>query len=247
MKDNKERIQKILSDLGFTSRRKAEKLIEEGRVTLNGKKAKLGDKALKGQDIIKVDGKEIKKDNKNKYYIMLYKPRGFLSSVVDDRGRKCVTDLVKDIKARLYPVGRLDKDSEGLLLMTNDGEFANSVMHPKNHIEKRYRVTVKPRVTEDQLVKLSTCTEIDGKPVLPALVEVVKQTDDRSVLEIILKEGKNRQIRKMCEIANLEVSKLKRVAIGGVKLGMLQVGKYRHLTKSEINSFPVLNKREKEN
>lgn len=235
MKDNKERIQKILSDLGFTSRRKAEKLIEDGRVTLNDRKAKLGDKALKIQDIIKVDGKEIKKDDKNKYYIMLYKPRGFLSSVVDDRGRKCVTDLVKDIKTRLYPVGRLDKDSEGLLLMTNDGEFANAVMHPKNHIEKRYRVTVKPRVTEEQLVKLSTCNEIDGKSITPALVEVIKHTDDRSVLEIILKEGKNRQIRKMCEKANLKVSKLKRVAIGSIKLGMLQVGKYRDLTKSEIN------------
>lgn len=235
MKDNKERIQKILSDLGFTSRRKAEKLIEEGKVTLNGRKVKLGDKALKGKDIIKVDGKEIKQDEKNKYYVMLYKPRGFLSSVVDDRGRKCVTELVKDIKARLYPVGRLDKDSEGLLLMTNDGDFANVVTHPKNHIEKKYRVTVKPRVTEEQLVKLSTCNEIDGKSITPALVEVIKQTDDRSVLEIILKEGKNRQIRKICEFANLEVSKLKRVAIGSLKLGMLQVGKYRLLTKNEIN------------
>ena len=235
MKDNKERIQKILSDFGFTSRRKAEKLIEEGRVTLNGRKAKLGDKALKGKDIIKVDGEEIKGIDKNKYYIMLYKPRGFLSAAVDDRGRKCVTDLVKDIKARLYPVGRLDKDSEGLLLMTNDGEFANAVMHPKNHIEKKYRVTVKPRASEEQLVKLSTCNMIDDESIMPAIVEVVKQTDDRSVLEIILKEGKNRQIRKMCEIANLKVSKLKRVAIGGIKLGMLQVGKYRDLTKNEIN------------
>jgi len=235
MKDNKERVQKILSDLGFTSRRKAESLIEEGRVTLNGKKVKLGDKALKNRDIIKVDGKEVKTDDKNKYYIMLYKPRGYLSAAVDDRGRKCVTDLVKDIKTRLYPVGRLDKDSEGLLLMTNDGDFANAVMHPRNHIEKKYRVTVKPRVTEEQLIKLSTCKEIDGKTITPAFVEVIKHTEDRSVLEIILKEGKNRQIRKMCEIANLKVSKLKRIAIGSLKLGMLQVGKYRHLTKNEIN------------
>lgn len=237
MKDNKERIQKILSDFGLTSRRKAEKLIEDGRVTLNGRQAKLGDKALKGIDKIKVDGKEVKSDSNEKYYIMLYKPRGFLSAVVDDRQRKCVTDLVNDINVRLYPIGRLDKDSEGLLLMTNDGDFANAVMHPSHHIEKKYRVTVKPRVKEEDLIKLSTSIEIDGKSTTPAIVEVVKHSDDRSVLEIILKEGKNRQIRKMCENANLKVSKLKRIAIGNVKLGMLQVGKYRHLAKNEINAL----------
>ncbi len=231
------RIQKILSDFGICSRRKAENLIVKGCVKVNDDIAKLGDKADINKDIIKINNNIIKLDNiKNKkYYIMLHKPRGFLSSVSDDRGRKCVTDLLKGIDANLYPIGRLDKDSEGLLLMTNDGDFANELMHPSKHVEKKYRVTVKPKITEEKLVQLSVGIEIEGKKTLPAKVELIKSLPDRSVLEITLMEGKNRQIRRMCENVGLRVARLKRVSIGKVKLGMLKAGSWRELTKEEEN------------
>lgn len=232
----KMRIQKLLSQCGIMARRKAEDMIVAGKVTLNGKRAELGDKACK-DDEIKIDGQKVSFNKNKKYYVLLNKPRGFLSTMSDERNRKCVADLVKDIDVRVYPVGRLDKDSEGALLMTNDGEFANGIMHPSRHIEKRYRVTVRPRINEEQLNKLSASINIDGKMTLPAKVEVLEHFKDRSVLEIVLKEGKNRQIRRLCEGAGLEVARLKRVSIDQVKLGMLKVGKWRELTSGEINSL----------
>ncbi len=229
----KVRLQKMLSDYGISSRRRAEDLIKEGKVSVNGRIAKLGDKVEPNKDKVIVNGKKVIKQS-HKYYIMLHKPRGFVSTMEDELSRKCVAGLVSDVPARVYPIGRLDKDSEGLILMTNDGEFANSIMHPSKHIEKKYRVTVKPRITENQLVEMSAGMEIDGYMTQPTTINVLKTGNDRTVLEFILKEGRNRQIRKMCEKVGLKVARLKRIAIGRVKLGMLQPGEWRELTSEEV-------------
>lgn len=230
------RIQKALSECGLASRRKAEELIKQNLVSVNGKTAKIGDKVDLSRDKILVDGKLVA-CNVKKYHIMLHKPRGFVSTVSDELGRKCVADLVRDVPAKIYPVGRLDKDSEGLLLMTNDGEFSNAVIHPSRHVEKIYRVTVKPKINEAQLVDLSAGMEIDGYKTEPAKVTVLKSEEDRSVLEVVIKEGRNRQIRKMCEQVGLSVARLKRISIGQLKLGMLQPGKWRELSVQEVKMF----------
>ncbi len=230
------RLQKVLSERGIASRRKAEELIKNGEVAVNGRVASLGDKVDPAKDIIAVGGKRIDKKVK-KFYIMLHKPRGFISTMSDELNRKCVAQLVQDVPEKVYPVGRLDKDSEGLLLMTNDGDFANAVIHPSRHIEKRYRVTLKAKVSEEQLVKLSSGMEIDGYKTQPAKVNVLKLEPNRTVLEIVLKEGRNRQIRKMCEQVCLDVARLKRISIGQVKLGMLQPGKWRELSREEVRAL----------
>ena len=157
----------------------------------------------------------------------------------DERGRRCVADLIRDIDERLYPVGRLDRDSEGMLLMTNDGEFANHVMHPKKHVNKVYRVTVRPDINDTQVSKLSTGVVIDGRKTAPAQIRVVSRDKDngRCVLEVVIREGRNRQIRKMCAAVGLEVARLKRIAIGGVKLGGLRSGMYRDLTDIEVRKL----------
>lgn len=219
------------------SRRKAEEMILQGKIKINGKTASLGDRVTPNVDKVFLNGKEILLENKDKYYIMLNKPRGFVTTMKDERGRKCVADLVSDIPERVYPAGRLDKNSEGLLIMTNDGDFANSLMHPSKDIWKTYRVTVRPKITEDQLNILCSGIEIDGKPTEPAMIKVLTQEKNRVVLEISIKEGRNRQIRKMCEFVGLEVARLKRISIGGLKLGMLQPGKWRNLSREEINLF----------
>lgn len=226
----------MLSECGVTSRRKAEKMVLDGLVTINGIKAKIGDTVDIETDKVRVSGHTITSNKKN-YYIMLNKPRGYISTTSDEIGRKCVIDLVSDIPARIYPIGRLDKDSEGMLLLTNDGDFANAVIHPSHHIEKKYRVTTHPDITEDQLTKLSIGIEIDGRRATAHKIDVIVSSKGRSVLEITLKEGRNRQIRKMCEAVGLEVARLRRVSIGQVKLGMLKVGHYRELTSDEIKSL----------
>ena len=165
---------------------------------------------------------------------MLYKPRGFVTTMKDERDRSCVAELVSDIPERVYPVGRLDRESEGLLLMTNDGEFANAMMHPSYHVPKTYRVTVRPGVTEDQLTSLAAGVMIDDRMTAPAGVRVLTQEEGRVVLEIVLCEGRNRQIRKMCEQLGLEVARLKRTAVGTLRLGMLHPGKWRELTADEV-------------
>ena len=218
----KSRLQKILASSGVASRRKAEELIAAGRVTVNGRVARLGDSAVPGKDTIALDGKPLGKSEK-KIYLALHKPRGFVTTLHDERGRKCV--------------GRLDKDSEGLLLLTNDGEFANRVAHPTRHVAKTYRVTVRPSVTEDQLNQMSTGIVIEGRRTAPAKVRVLQQELGRVVLEIVLYEGRNREIRKMCEALGLEVARLKRIAVGPVRLGMLPQGKYRELTKEELRAL----------
>ena len=232
------RIQKVLSDNGVMSRRKAEEAILKRRVEVNGRPAKIGQKINPRKDIIAIDGVNIQLNKrKQNVYIMLNKPRGYVTTTSDEMGRTCVLDLVADAPQRVYPVGRLDKTSEGLLLLTNDGGFADSIMHPRGHISKTYRATVKPGVTEDQLLRLSSGVEIDGVMTLPATVHVVAREPERAVIQITIFEGKNRQIRKMCEALGLEVARLKRVSVGPLKLGMLKTGKWRLLTASELTAL----------
>ncbi len=232
------RLQKVLADCGVASRRKSEELIALGKVKVNGLKAEIGDKVDPYNDKIYVQGKRVTPSAKPKFrYIMLHKPRGYITTMQDEKGRKCVADLVKDIDVRLFPVGRLDRESEGMLLMTNDGDFANLIMHPKKHIYKVYRVTVRPSINDEQINSLQTGMEIDGYMTAPAEVRVIQRQEGRVVLEILLREGRNRQIRKMCEQLGLEVARLKRTAIGQVKMGMLQQGKWRDLTLEEVKKL----------
>jgi len=234
----KVRIQKIIADSGLCSRRKAEELIEKGKVKVNGHPCKLGDKALPGKDMITVGGELITVDKRRKlYYIMLHKPRGYVTTTSDELGRKCVTGLLENIPERVYPIGRLDKDSEGLLLFTNDGGFANDMMHPSRHISKTYRVTVRPDITEQQLVQLASGVEIDGRKTAECNVVVLDKQVGRVVLQMTIFEGRNRQIRKMCEAVGLEVARLKRTAVGPVKLGMLKPGSFRELKPDELRAL----------
>ena len=236
------RLQKFLADSGVCSRRSAEKLIEAGRVTVGGKCAVIGDKVASDTTGVRVDGQQIFPRKKENSYIMLYKPRGYVTTVKDELGRKCVTDLVKKERARLYPVGRLDRDSEGLLIMTNDGELANKLMHPKNHIPKTYRAIIKGKVSGDMLGALSAgvyLPELDYTTA-PADVELHELKDDRTVLLITIYEGKNRQIRRMCEALGLEVLRLKRERIGRLSIGSLNSGQYRKLTEKEVNYLKTL-------
>lgn len=230
------RIQKIISECGYCSRRKAEELIAAGRVKVNGRPCKLGDKADMAKDIISIDGENIDTPAKRELvYYMLNKPRGYVTTASDELDRRCVMDLMKGVKERVYPVGRLDRNSEGLLLLTNDGDFANKIMHPRGHISKTYRVTVRPDITEEQIAELSGGVIIDGVKTLPASVSVLTKEEGRVVLQLTIREGRNRQIRKMCEAVGLDVARLKRISIGPVKLGMLKPGEYRELTPQEIS------------
>ncbi|MCR4889407.1 MAG: rRNA pseudouridine synthase [Ruminococcus sp.] len=233
----KTRIQKIIADSGFCSRRKAEELMSKGRVKVNGHPVKPGDKCGY-RDLITIDGERIYMPRKkNLVYLMMNKPRGYVTTVSDELDRRCVMDLLEDVEERVYPVGRLDRNSEGLLLFTNDGEFANSIMHPSRHISKTYRVTVRPDVNDDQLVQLSEGVEIDGKKTLPATIVVKEKEPGRVVLLMTIKEGRNRQIRKMCEAVGLEVARLRRISIGPLKLGMLKPGTWRELTAEELRAL----------
>lgn len=231
------RLQKLISESGLCSRRKAEELIINGRVKVNGHPASIGDGATYN-DVITVNGERIYLEKKRKkYYIMLNKPRGYVTTMSDELDRRCVTELLEGLDERVYPIGRLDRNSEGMLLFTNDGKFANDIMHPSRHISKTYRVTVRPSISEDQLVKLSAGVEIDGRKTLPANVEVLDEKEGRVVLRMIIREGRNRQIRKMCEAVGLEVARLRRTAIGPVKLGMLKPGTWRELTSEEVKAL----------
>ncbi len=227
------RLQKYLSQCSVASRRKAEELIEQGRVKINGRKAILGDKVDPVHDKVLVCGKPIR-NNDAKMYIMLHKPRGFVTTLSDEQGRKCVADLVADAGVRLFPVGRLDRNSEGLLLMTNDGEFSNFLTHPKRHVSKVYRVTVRGKVTDDQIDKMAVGMKLEEFETLPCDITYIEKHEDRTVLRFVLYEGKNREIRKLCEAVGLTVIRLKRTEIAGIKLGMLPQGRWRELTEKEV-------------
>lgn len=231
-----ERLQKILSEYGIASRRKAEELIKEGRITVNGQIAHLGQKADPEKDYIKVDGKLLIKPEPKVYYAF-YKPRKVITSLIDPQGRPTIKDFIKGIKFRVYPVGRLDFDSEGLLLITNDGELAYHVMHPSSEIEKTYLVKVDGIIDPETIEKLKKGIKIDGKLAIPVSVNLVRKLKANSWIKITLHEGRKRQIRKMLERVGHPVIRLIRIAIDGVKLEELKPGQYRSLTKEEIESL----------
>ncbi len=232
--EDKIRLQKFLSECGAASRRKAEELIANGEVSVNGYSASIGDKVDPKRDDVRLHGKRLSRPD-SKVYLMLNKPRGYITTMKDEQGRKCVAELIKNAPAAVFPVGRLDKDSEGLLLFTNDGEFANAVAHPRRGVKKTYRVTVRPTLSDEQLERLTEGAEIDGALCAPVSVRVVTREENRAVAEIVVREGKNREVRRLCEAAGLEVARLKRIAVGNLKLGMLHTGDWRALTPEEVH------------
>ena len=229
------RLQKFFTDQKIMSRRSAEKVIEAGNVKINGKTAKHGDKVDPENDTVEFNGKIIEKTALSKRYIMLNKPIGYVSTVSDEKGRKCVSDLVKDVGERVYPVGRLDMFSDGLLIMTNDGELANRLTHPKNNVTKKYSVLIKGQISPEALATLTSPMDIDGYKIRPVGVHIVSVKNGNTSAIFTLHEGRNRQIRKMCEQCSLTVMRLSRIAIGSLKLGDLEKGKWRELTKAEVD------------
>lgn len=227
-----------MAEQGVASRRKSEDLIRAGKVKVNGHVAEIGMKINPRKDLVTVGKQKLTNvKNRKMVYVMLNKPRGYVTTVSDELGRKTVMDLLPDFGCRIYPVGRLDKDSEGLLLLTNDGSFTNCMTHPSHEYAKVYRVTVRPAVNDDILFNLRNGIEIDGRMTAPCEVTVLTEEENRVVLEFILHEGRNRQIRKMCESQGLEVARLKRISIGPVKLGMIKQGDYRELTEQDVKKL----------
>lgn len=238
MANNEVRLQKFMADMGVASRRKSEELIKAGKVKINGHVAQIGMKVNPRKDLVTVGKQKITNvKNRKMIYIMLHKPRGYVTTVSDELGRKTVMDLLPDFDERIYPVGRLDKDSEGLLLLTNDGSFTNCMTHPSHEYAKVYRVTVRPAVNDKILKNLRDGVEIDGRMTSPCEVTVLVEEENRVVLEFIIHEGRNRQIRKMCESQGLEVARLKRISVGSLKLGMLKQGDYRELSEQEVKKL----------
>lgn len=234
------RISKYFTDCGIMSRRAAEGEIERGKVTVNGRVATLGEKIDPEIDVVAYGGKEIKPQADEKICIMLNKPRGIVCTAADEKGRKNVTDLCRDVKndngdkVRLYPVGRLDMDSDGLLLLTNDGELANKLTHPRHSIPKIYHVALKGKFEPDSLKVLGEPIELDGRMTMPVKVKLISCNEKETIVSFELFEGRNRQIRRMCKAHGVKISRLQRVAIGELKLGSLEMGKWRYLTKKEI-------------
>ena len=228
------RLQKFLSDAGVMSRRAAEEEIKNSNVSVNGHVATPGTKIDPAVDLVTYKGRKIKYEKRKYTYIMMNKPRGYLSSTSDDRGRKCITELLDGVDARVYPVGRLDLISEGMILLTDDGDLKNRLTHPSHSLPKVYRVKVGGSVTEGQMDILTSPLVIDGYQIKP--VTVIKSGEDEAgtVLKMTLLEGRNRQIRKMCEAAGLTVKRLSRVSIGKLKLDGMPVGKWRYLEDEEI-------------
>lgn len=232
------RLQKYFTDCGILSRRAAEAEIEAGHVSVNGTRATLGQKIDPETDRVLWKGQEIKPPHKKEHVtVLLNKPAGFVTTTSDEEGRPCVTDLLSELNVRLYPVGRLDMNSTGLLLLTNDGELANLLTHPRHHVPKIYRVTVGGEVTHTMVRKLSSPMTIDGYRIRPVKVDLIETYEHKSVLEMTLEEGRNRQIRKMCAALNLHVLALERIAMGPIILGHLPLGKFRHLAPTEVEAL----------
>ena len=228
------RIQKYVSDCGLMSRRAAEKEIELGHFTVNGQKATIGQKIDTAHDKVAYKGKVLTGSQK-KQYVMLYKPRGYVTTMNDEEGRKCLPELLTDIPERVYPCGRLDMDSEGLLILTNDGEVANKLMHPKHHVDKIYHVKVKSEIEPEKLATLNGPMVIDDYKIKPVKVTIIERKDGYTILKFVLSEGRNRQIRKMCEQVELQILRLKRVSVGDLTIGMLTPGKWKYMNFKEVN------------
>lgn len=230
-----ERLQKILSARGVASRRAAEAWIQAGRVSVNGRTAVLGDTADPEKDDIRVDGKQLPRQEKL-LYLMLHKPRGYVTTLHDEKGRPDAARLVADCGARVYPIGRLDMDSEGLLIFTNDGAFANLLMHPSHEVEKAYEVLVSG-FSPEKLPLLERPIVLDGYRIRPPKVRLLESTGQKARLEVVIHEGRNRQVRRMCQAAGMEVLRLKRTREGSLTLGDLPAGKWRSLTQAEIEKL----------
>ena len=233
-----ERIQKILSSRGVASRRAAEAMILDGRVTCNGQVCQLGQSADPEKDTIEIDGKPLPTSGE-KVYLLLHKPRGYVTTLADEKGRRNAAQLVADCGIRVYPVGRLDMDSEGLLIFTNDGDFANMLMHPKHEVDKTYKVSV-TGYTSEGLEKLKLPVILDGYRIKPPAVQVLRRPKDpqeKAVLLITIHEGRNRQVRRMCAMAGMNVTRLIRIQEGMLCLGDLPSGKWRYLTESEVETL----------
>lgn len=234
------RIQKFLSDAGVVSRRAAEREILRGGVRVNGLPAEIGQKIDPERDTVEYCGRIVKADFKRYVYIMLNKPRGYVTTLSDERGRKTVAELVSDAGRRLYPVGRLDLNSEGLLIMTDDGEAANALMHPAHDVEKTYNVTVSGRVTPRQISAMESLRAVNGKPIRQARIKLLGSGETSSRLRFVIHEGRNRQVRRMCESVGLTVTRLVRVSEGELKLGRLPSGRWRELTRPEMEYIKAL-------
>ena len=232
-----ERLQKILARCAGVSRRKAEELITAGRVRVNGNTAHIGEQADAEEDVIELDGTRVKtRQEPQPVYLMLCKPRGFVTTMHDEKSRRSVAELVADVPERVYPVGRLDYNSEGLLLMTNDGALANGLMHPKKSVSKTYLVWVSGYIAGKEQT-LSQPIEIDGRKTAPAVVQRVSAGEGTALFRITLHEGRNRQIRRLCERAELTVTRLRRIQEGPLSLGDLKPGRYRALTEEELRAL----------
>jgi 23S rRNA pseudouridine2605 synthase len=229
------KLQKYFSDCGILSRRAAEEEIKQGKVTVNGEAAFLGMRISPDVDVVIYKGARVLAQSEEKLYILLNKPRGIVTTLSDEKGRPTVLSLISGLGARVYPVGRLDIDSDGLLLLTNDGALTNKLTHPRHKIPKIYNVTVKGEVSEGALTLLSSPLVIDGYKIQPVKVEIIKKEPSQTILKMTLYEGRNRQIRKMCALADLKITRLTRVALGNIALGSLEVGKWRFLTQSETD------------
>ena len=231
----KERLQKIIAAAGICSRRAAEELLRHGRVRVNGQPAALGDQADPESDTVTVDGQPLRRDTR-RVYLMLNKPRGYVTTLSDERGRRTAAELVSGCGARVYPVGRLDMDSEGLLLMTNDGAWMQRLLHPSHQIGKEYRVTVTGPV-EGAAQPLAAIRDLEGERIRPARVRELWRDGSKAVLSVTIHEGKNRQIRRMCRQAGLAVRRLQRVREHTLTLGDLPVGQWRYLTQQELRDL----------
>ena len=230
-----QRLQKLIAAAGLCSRRRAEEWLEAGRVTVNGRAARVGDKADPERDDVRLDGAPLQKQTRS-VCILLNKPRGYVTTLSDERGRPTVAELVRGVPERVYPVGRLDMDSEGLLLLTNDGALTQRLLHPSFRIDKTYEVDVSG-FQPDSAAVLSAVRELDGEPVSPAQVTVLSRSGERARLSVVIHEGKNRQIRRMCAQCGLTVRRLRRVQEHTLTLGSLPPGKWRYLTREELDTL----------
>ena len=232
--ENSIKVQKYFSDCGVMSRRAAEEAIKKGLVRVNGEVVSEGERIIPGVDLVEYNGVPVIPSADKKTYVLLNKPRGFVTTLSDEKGRRTVAELVASVGTRIYPIGRLDMDSDGLLLFTDDGELTNKLTHPRHEIPKIYHVTVSGKVSREKIDALSSPMIIDGYKILPVKTRLIDEGVSSSTLEMTLYEGRNRQIRKMCQQQNLKITRLCRVAIGNIRLGSLALGKWRYLTPAEV-------------